>query len=193
MTSRASLSMADSARPSAKGKSSRAATMPRRPRCSATAFSISLRAQRIDRSAASRVASARGRRNCRATSTAVHAGAVARRPDTRWSRAPTRWWTIRPTVGRILTPGSSIWIATVFSVSNPYNAAAVPRHATACPPHEHIESRQAAQQVRLLCRVDPVPNANEAAVFHLDVELLAGHDREQLRGGGEPAGLLENC
>lgn len=40
------------------------------------------------------------------------------------------------------------------------------------PPHEHIESRQAAQQVRLLCRVDPVPNANEAAVFHLDVELL---------------------
>lgn len=80
----------------------------------------------------------------------------------------------------------------MFSVSNPYNAAAVPRHATACP-HEHIESRQAAQQVRLLCRVDPVPNANEAAVFHLDVELLAGHDREQLRGGGEPAGLLENC
>lgn len=60
-------------------------------------------------------------------------------------------------------------------------------------PHEHIESRQAAQQVRLLCRVDPVPDANEAAVFHLDVELLAGHDREQLRGGGEPAGLLENC
>ena len=59
--------------------------MPRRPRCSATALSISVRVHRIERNAASSVASARGRRNCLATSTAV--GEVARRPCTRCSRA----------------------------------------------------------------------------------------------------------
>ncbi len=57
------------------------------------------------RSAASSVASARGRRRLRATSMAVHAGAVAGRPPIATSGAPSRRCTTRPSAERSREPG----------------------------------------------------------------------------------------
>jgi hypothetical protein len=76
------------------------ATMPRRPACSIAARHISARSQVPLRSAASRMASARGRRRLRATSTAVQAGDVAGRSSTMTGGAPSRRWTTRPSTGR---------------------------------------------------------------------------------------------
>ncbi len=55
--------------------------------------------------------------------------------------------------------------------------------------HKDVERCQAAQQIWFLGGVDAMPDANEGATFHLDVELLTGHDCQQLRGGGKSAGL----
>ena len=41
--------------------------------------------------------------------------------------------------------------------------------------------------------VDPIPNANEATVLDLNVELLASHDCQQLCGCGETASLVQQC
>jgi hypothetical protein len=89
-TSRASLSIGDSERPSACTNISRTRTIPRRPFCSRAAASSSAAVQASTCSAASKTANARGRRRVRATSTAVHAGAVANRPCTLESNAPVR-------------------------------------------------------------------------------------------------------
>lgn len=86
--SRASLSIGDSARPSACGSSSRTLTIPRRPFCCRIAVSSSAALQVPLRTAASSTAKARGPRKVRATSMAVHAGAVANRPGTRCNGAP---------------------------------------------------------------------------------------------------------
>ena len=83
---RASLSIGDSARPSACCRSSRTLTMPRRPFCSRTTASSSAAVHASQWSAASSVPSARGRRNVRAISTAVHAGAAANLLSTRRRR-----------------------------------------------------------------------------------------------------------
>jgi hypothetical protein len=133
-SSRASLSIADSARPSAQSISSRTLTIPRRPFCWVIVACNSAAVQAPTCRAASSVAKARDRRSVRATSITVHAGAVANRPSTRRSGAPIRWCTMRLLDGRIRTPGSSMWTRGVFSVSKPYNAAAVPMQATiGCP------------------------------------------------------------
>jgi hypothetical protein len=99
-TRRASLSIGDSARPSACSTSSRTRTIPRRPFCSHTASRRSSTVQAPTCKDASRTASARGRRSVRATSTAVQAGAVARRSPICTSGAPTRWCTTTSVVGR---------------------------------------------------------------------------------------------
>ena len=54
-------------------------------------------------------------------------------------------------------------------------------------PHKDVECCQASQEIRLLGRVNAIPDTNKAAVLDLHVELLTGHDFEQLLGGGEPA------
>ncbi|WP_041299365.1 hypothetical protein [Mycobacterium ulcerans] len=59
------------------------------------------------------------------------------------------------------------------------------------PAHEYVECGQAAQQIRFLGRVDAMPYPHQAAVSDPNIELLAGHDRQQLRGRGEPAGFLQ--
>src|SRR5262249_23690078 len=61
------------------------------------------------------------------------------------------------------------------------------------PAHKYVECCQAPQQVWLPRRVDPVPDADQSAILDLNVELLTSDDRRQLRGGGESAGLLEDC
>ena len=60
-------------------------------------------------------------------------------------------------------------------------------HDNGALPHKDVECGQAAQQIWLLGCVDPMPNSDEAAVLDLNVKLLTGHDRQQLRGGSEPA------
>lgn len=120
ITSRASLSIGDSARPSASGRRSRTLTMPRRPRCTRTARANSETSQRPECRAASSVASARGRLNPHATSTAVHPGSVVGRPDTSTSGAPSRRCTTRPTPDRSWCPrGLSTCSSALRSVSNP--------------------------------------------------------------------------
>lgn len=151
MTRRASLSIADSARPCAKGNSPRTATMPLRPRCSATALSISARVHHSERNAASSVASARGRCNCRATSTAVHAGVVAQTsgcPSQRYAGALMDHQTDRRTHPY---PGSRMCTGGGAHAGN------------RVPAHEGVEFSQAAQQIWLLGRINSIPNADKAA------------------------------
>ncbi len=69
---------------------SRTLTMPRRPFCSASAYVNSDGVHAPMRTAVSKVARARGRLNVRATSIAVHAGAVASRPPIPRNGAPRR-------------------------------------------------------------------------------------------------------
>jgi hypothetical protein len=120
MTRRASLSIGDSASGEARGRSSRTLTTPRRPDCNSMARASSPRLHVVLRSAASRVASARGRSRLRATSIAVHGGAVAGRPRTTVSGAPSRRCTTRPRVEcKRRPPGLSTCRLEVSSVSNP--------------------------------------------------------------------------
>ena len=87
MTSRASLSIGDSASGRAFGMSSRMVTMPRRPAWASAAATNSRRSHVWLRRAASSVARARGRRRLRATSMAVQPGVVSQRPRWRVSGA----------------------------------------------------------------------------------------------------------
>ena len=90
ITSRASLSIGDSALPSASGRSWRTLTTPRRPACAKIAALSAAGSHRPDRNAASRVARALGRVRVRATSTAVQAGALAGRPEADANGTPSR-------------------------------------------------------------------------------------------------------
>jgi hypothetical protein len=107
ITRRASLSIGDSASGEAKPTNSRAVTTPRRPACRATAVASSSRVHVLLRSAASSVASARGRRSPRAISIAVHAGVVAGRPPHDGQRR-TRASVYDQTVGRAQSPTAGI-------------------------------------------------------------------------------------
>jgi hypothetical protein len=80
----------------------------------------------------------------------------------------------------------------VFRVESVQDGGCTHAHNGALP-HKDVECGQAAQQIWLLCCVDAVPNSDEAAVLELNVKLLTGHDRQQLRGGSEPANILQNC
>ena len=136
-TNRASLSIGDSARPSACSISSRTLTMPRRPLLVADRRRRARpNGARADSArAASSVASARGRRSgLRATSTAVHAGAGGQPPvDAVAAVRRVRWCTVRPAVGpHTNTSGSSTWTADSRSpgIEARTAAAAVPMQAT---------------------------------------------------------------
>lgn len=60
------------------------------------------------------------------------------------------------------------------------------------PAREDVQCGQASQQIRVVCCVDPAPYPLDAARFHLHIELLASHYRQELSGGGEsPAFLYE--
>ena len=63
----------------------------------------------------------------------------------------------------------------VFRV-NPCSAAAVPMHATAGCPIKMSSAAKHPQEIRLLGRVNAIPDTNKAAVLDLHVELLTGHD-----------------
>ena len=143
ITSRASLSIGDSALPSAIASSRRTFTIPRRPACAAAAQCRAHGSQVRDRRAASRVASDRLRGNARATSIAVQAAVVAGRPPSDVSGAPSRRCTTRPSVGRIWCPpdGLSTCNSVVFSVSNPKAWAAVPRQIANASPQARSRPR----------------------------------------------------
>ncbi len=139
MTNRASLSIGDSASGEAKLSNSRTVTMPRRPDCRSITGCRSPRLHVPLRSAASSVASARGRRSPRATSIAVQAGAVAGRPVTppviKAIGAPSRRCTNRPAAECNRRPtGLSTCKSVCCSVSKPYIAAAVARQAATVVP-----------------------------------------------------------
>jgi len=57
--------------------------------------------------------------------------------------------------------------------------------------HEHIQCGQSAQQIWLDARINAVPDAEQPTFAHLHVELLPGHHRQQLRGGGQAAIAVE--
>jgi len=57
-------------------------------------------------------------------------------------------------------------------------------------PHKDVKCGQAAQQIWLIGCVNAVPHADKATIFDFHIELLAGHYHQQLRRGGEAAGLL---
>lgn len=42
--------------------------------------------------------------------------------------------------------------------------------------HEDVKGRQSAQEILVLGRVNPIPDALESAIFDLDIELLPSHD-----------------
>lgn len=150
MTSRASLSIGDSAKGVARVSSSRTLTMPRRPDCRCAICLSSSTLQVLVRTAASSVASARGRRSERATSIAVHAGVVTGRPASNFRGAPSRRCTIRPAVDRNCRPtGLSTCTSAVRSVSKPCAAAAVPMQAATVVPVTKSNPRNRCASVGL--------------------------------------------